>query len=71
MASPVETESISSTSERSQSGGMKPMPMPSKEPPRAFRPDGRKAAVPQDPEVLRHGRLRDPELFLDDGRDGP
>ena len=41
------------------------------EPPRAVRPDGREAAVAQDPEVLRDGRLRDPELGLDDRGDRP
>jgi hypothetical protein len=41
------------------------------EPPRAHRPDGREPAVAQDLEVLRHGRLRDPELGLDDGGDRP
>ena len=41
------------------------------QPARALGPDGREPAVPQDLEVLRHGRLRDPELGLDDGRDRP
>ena len=41
------------------------------EPARALRPDRREPAVAQDLEVLRHGRLRDPELGLDDGRDRP
>ena len=31
--------------------------------------DGREPAVAEDLEVLRHGRLRDPELRLDDGGD--
>ena len=41
------------------------------EPPRALGPDRREPAVAQNLEVLRHGRLRDPELRLDDGRDRP
>ena len=41
------------------------------EPPGAIRPDRREAAVAQDPQVLRDGRLRDPELGLDDGGQCP
>ena len=41
------------------------------EPPRAVRPDRREAAVAQDLEVLRDGRLRDAELGLDDRGDRP
>ena len=36
---------------------------------RAVWPNGRKPAVTEDLEVLRHGRLRNPELLLDDRRD--
>jgi hypothetical protein len=36
------------------------------EPPRPLGPDRREAAVPEDLEVLRDRRLRDPELGLDD-----
>ena len=39
------------------------------QPARALRPDRREPAVAQDLEVLRDGRLRDPELGLDDRRD--
>ena len=39
------------------------------QPPRALGADRREAAVAQDLEMLRHGRLRDPELGLDDGGD--
>ena len=39
------------------------------EPARALGPDGREPAVAQDLEVLRDGRLRDPELRLDDVAD--
>ena len=41
------------------------------EPAGTLGPDGREPAVPQDLEVLRHGRLRDPELGLDHRGDGP
>ena len=41
------------------------------EPAGALGSDVREPAVAQDLEVLRHGRLRDPELGLDDGRDRP
>ena len=39
------------------------------EPARALRADGGEAALAQDLQVLRDGRLRDPELRLDDRRD--
>ena len=41
------------------------------EPPGALGPDRREPAVAQDLEVLRDGRLRDPELRLDDRGDRP
>ena len=41
------------------------------EPSGAVRPDRREAAVAQHPEMLRDGRLRDPELGLDDGGQRP
>jgi hypothetical protein len=41
------------------------------QPTRAVGMDRREPAIPQDLEVLRHGRLRDPELGPDNGRDGP
>jgi hypothetical protein len=41
------------------------------QPTRAFGADRREPALPQHLEVLGHGRLGDPELRLDDGRDGP
>jgi hypothetical protein len=37
----------------------------------ALGPDGREPALAEDPQVLRHGRLRDPELGLDDRGDRP
>ena len=39
------------------------------EPAGALGSDGREPAVAQHPQVLRHGRLRDAELRLDDGGD--
>ena len=41
------------------------------QPARALGPDVRETAIAQDPKVLRHRRLRDPELRLDDRRDRP
>ena len=35
----------------------------------ALGPNGRESAIAEDLEVLRHGRLRDPELCLDDRTD--
>lgn len=39
------------------------------EPPSAFRSHGGESVLPQHPQVLRHGRLRNTEFFSDDRRD--